>query len=55
MSLFTEEHHMFRKTLREFVERGRHSEDPFGLCNEAVGSVTPAAVVTVNGMTWPGR
>lgn len=29
--------------VRELMERGRHVEDPFGLCNEAVGSVTPAA------------
>lgn len=29
--------------VREFVERGRHVEDPFGFCNEAVGAVAPAA------------
>lgn len=29
--------------VREFVERGGHHDDPFGYCNEQVGSVTPRA------------
>ncbi|MEE2944716.1 MAG: FGGY-family carbohydrate kinase [Pseudomonadota bacterium] len=29
--------------VREFVERGEHHDDPFGYCNDKVGSVTPAA------------
>lgn len=27
--------------VREFVERGRHHDDPFGFCNELVGQVNP--------------
>ncbi len=29
--------------VREFIERGRHHDDPFGAVNAAVGQVTPAA------------
>lgn len=29
--------------VRELVERGAHHDDPFGLCNDLIGNVTPAA------------
>lgn len=29
--------------VREFVERGKHHDDPFGYCNELIASISPAA------------
>jgi L-xylulokinase len=29
--------------VREFVERGKHHNDPFGYCNERIASIDPAA------------
>ena len=29
--------------VREFVERGRHHDDPFGFCNDLIAAIEPAA------------